>query len=336
MKVEDVITMISNKTGIKTEDLKKELEGILETFKKELPDLTQEAAENMSANKMSALYRKQMISTGETFNGIIVSIGRRFDMVEKKRKVQQKVVDANFEQAVKDKLCNEDGVLLYWEPAEKVAKMADWQKKNLGTKIPMTDFRRTLSAITMVEGKLISSEIRLRGKNSEVVPKLFTKMSYTGFKLRTSTEDFYRINDSGSFIPKYEGVLTETEVNSLFLSMFKDKIITLDKISEFVDAHQGQYSPESLAIMKVNVIDISTTETSTGSTIVSVADNTIPMDEIITCWVPDYIKVTFPEASEIYVIGSPKIDDEKKSISVEGIFVPSIYKLPETKSVEKW
>lgn len=341
MKIEEIIQIISDKTEKKPEELKEEVKGIFEGLKKENPDEADENLQVIAANKLLSLYRKKMVprSKGTKFDGVIVAIGRRYDLVGNKRVTQQKVVDANPEQAVIDKLCDEKGALLYWEPAEKVAKMVDWQKKNLGTKIPEVDFRRTLLAVTIIEGKPIETEIRLRGTNSEVIPKLFTKMSYNGFKVDLpSTDTLYKINDSGEFAPEYGDALTEEEADSLLATVFKKRVMTLDKIEDFVSEHEGQYSPEALAIVKVNVIDIGTTPTKTGSTIVSVADDTIPIDEIVTCWIPEHMKITFPETSTIYVVGTPKSKDEKKSIGVEGIFVPKIYSVPDTKDIEteKW
>jgi len=341
VKVEEIIQMISDKTEKKPEELKEEVKGIFEGLKKENPDEADENMQAIAGNKLLSLYRKKMIprSKGTKFDGVIIAIGRRYDLVGNTRITQQKVVDANPEQAIKDKLCNEKGDLLRWEPAEKIAKMAGWQKENLGDIIPETDFRRTLLAITIVDGKPIETEIKLRGTNSEVIPKRFTKMTYNGFMVeQTSTDTLYKINDSGEFAPEYGKELTEEEAESLFATIFKNRVITLDKIDAFVNEHQRQYSPEALAIIKVNVIDIGTTPTKTNSTIVSVADDTIPIDEIVTCWVPEHMKITFPETSTIYVIGTPKSKDEKRSIGVEGIFVPKIYSVPDIKDIEteKW
>lgn len=339
MKIEEIIEMISTKTGKKPEELKAEVKEIFDSLKKENPDEADENLQVIATNKMQSLYRKKMTSRGEQFNGIIVGVGRRFDMVENKRATQQKIVDANPEQAIIDKLCNEKGDLLQWEPAEKVDKMPKWQKDNLGKVIPETDFRRTLLAVTIVDGKPIETEVRLRGENSKVVPKTFTKMSYRGFKVeQTSTDTLYKINDSGSFAPEYGDELTEEEAESLFKSLFSKRIMALDKIDTFASENVGRYSPEALMVMKVNVIDINTTPTKTGSTIVSVADDTIPIDEIVTCWVPEYMKITFPETSTIYVIGVPKSKDDKRSISVEGVYVPKIYVVPDAKDIEteKW
>lgn len=337
MKANEAIKVISTKTGKTPEELEKEMKDIFEGLKKGSPEEEEENLQAIASNKLLSLYRKKMISRGEKFNGIVIAIGRQYDLVGNKRIAQQKIVDANQEQAKMDKLCDEKGNLLYWEPSEKVEKMATWQKKNLGTIMPKEDLRRTLLAVTIIDGKPIETEIRLRGENSKIIPKMFTEMSYNGFKIeQTSTEDLYKINDSGVFSPEYGDALTENEVESLFKSVFGKRIMTLDKIDTFVNEHDKQYSPEALAIMKVNVIDIGTTPTKTRSIVVSVADDTIPIDEIITCWFPEEHKITFPETSTIYVVGTPKSKDEKRSISVEGFFVPKIYSIPEIVNEEKW
>lgn len=368
MKLDDAIKMISQKTKKDTDLLKKEFEGVLNEVKKAMPDETEEIQLSIATNKLYRSYRKKMNSSGEEYTGVFTSIGGRFDMIKKRRAALQEeidIVNEKFESISKEstagfsedgikvheteilslkdtlsQMMNEEGELLFYETPEKQETMQTWQKKNLGTVMPVTDFKRSVNGVVIVDGKSIRFEMRLRNDNSTVIPKLFTNASFRGFKLENpSTETDYILNDSGIFTPEYGEELNESEVQGLFKKLYSDKMIDSTEIDAFQTAHSSEFSP--MAIMKVDVVDISTNTTKNGSKIMTVADDGIPMDEVMICWIPEFFEFNFTDEATVYLVGTPKKDDKDKiSIGVSGIFVPELYRaaVPETKDIDtdKW
>ena len=327
--VKETLEKISEKTGNSVEKLQGELTTILENFKKLAPSESEEQLKAMSINRLVSQYRKQMLSKGDKFEAFFIGMGNRFDMVKKKREAILSVANTNPEKALEDKMIDKDGNPLFWESAEKVAKMADWQKKNLGTKMPETDFKRSLFGIINIDGKFVKLELRTRGNNSEVIPKMFTKVSFTGFKLdNASTDTKIVMNDSGVFNPiESEEKVDESALLKILGDVHKNESISLNQLDEFIDAHNGEYNP--LMVAKVNVIEISAHTTKGGSNIINVSDDTVDLEDIFTCWLPEYIGLNFPETAEIFIIGTPKRGDNGISIGLSGVYVPKIFRVQE-------
>lgn len=341
MKLDNAIKMISQKTKKDTGLLKKEFEGILNEVKTAMPDETEETLMEIATNKMFRSYRKKMNSSGQEYTGFFISIGGRFDMIKKRRAaLEEAIEEVGEEKALELKMIDDKGNLLFYETPEKLTTMKDWQKKNIGTEMPLMDFKRSVLGAVIVDGKPIRFEMRLRGNNSKVIPKLFAKTTFRGFKLdNASTETDYTLNDSGTFAPEYTDDLTETEVIGLLKELYEDRMIESTDVDAFTAAHGSEFSP--MAVMKVDVIELSTNTTKNGSKIMSVADDGIPLDEIMICWVPEFFEFNFMENATIYLIGSPKKDDKGKiSIGVSGMYIPTIYReaVPETKDIDtdKW
>lgn len=327
----DKIKEISEKTGTTEEVLKKEFGEIFADMKSKVSEGTSDdKIQSMATNKLLSSYRKQLLSNGEKFEGIFIGAGGVFDMVKKRRQLLLDKYAEDPEKAIEEKMVEIENDIAYplqWAPKDDVAKMIgpnEWKKKNLGKRLPETDFKRTLYGVVKTKDGLIKMQMSIRNKNSNVMPKMFSVCTFIGFNLRTSTNEMIYLNDSGLFAPKYTDELSEAAVIDIIDKIYKNDFLELSQVQEFIDSHANEFNP--LMISKVSVVELSPMKTKTNSSMVIVADDSIPIDVTFACWIPEDIELDFPETSEIYIVGSPRLYEGKYSISIAGIFVPELYR----------
>jgi len=408
----DLLNEISKKDGKKTVDeLKGELDGLLAELKTKAPNEDEQKLKDIAVNQLRSKYRKKLFSgnKGTEFKGTFIKVGRKIDMVKKRRNIILEAYNADPESAKERGMVDSEGNPLNYESSDSFNSMPDWkikynfelfsefverekkagrnfikskeefltayvksekitdeeayekfvkeEKENkagklilvkeellnkvsngervIGKAIPETDYSRTCLGIVYIEGKPVKMKINLRKNNTDVIPELFKKTTFNGYKKQTSTDDNYLLNDNGVFAPKYEGDLDEETTTYILENVYGDSFKTLEELDQFIIDTAEIF--DATLVTKVNVIEIPAIETKTGTKLVTVSDDTVALDKIFTCWIPKEMEINFADTAQIYIIGSANKNDETNAISINvaGIYVPPIFRneLPNSESV---
>ena len=369
MKLDELINIIAKGTGKNVEDLKKEFDETLTKNKEAMKGWNEEAIIGFTMNSFQAQYRKMLTSKGQLYEGVFIGshMQRRtrnqkayddiMDYYKKKpddaitKKMVKISMDENGEQIVKP---------LFFSSQDDFVKKQDWQIKNefeesgegiltkngktyIGKEITPDGKEKTVFGFIQTEdNKFVKMELKLRKKNVDVDIPLFTIVKFKGFKLQSSTDEYIKLNDSGEFAPIVVRELEDNEVETFLNNLYKERFYTLDQIEEVAKKVSEEFN--GFGITKAMVMEIPPIVTKTGSGLINITDETMPLlDEEdnpimpIPCWTPADMRINFPERVQIYVIGVPRLGDEnKKSISVCGLYVPKIFRnsIPEKESIE--
>jgi len=349
---------ICQKTGKTKEQLQNELEVVF----KELPEsMVEEARKKMAVNRIVAQYRKQLSSASETFEGVVIGAPEKMDMVARFREDALRIYKENPEDAIRKGIVDPAGNPLFYEPQDRFEKLLDWQRdiryeqkpngtllwkdgtKWIGKKMPESDYQRLVFGAIFKKEGTIPMVLRLRGDNCNKVIPRFVRMTFNGLKLRTTTPELYRINDAGQINFETVKEISEAELMTIFNTVFKNHLITADKFEEYYNQHT---EATRFIIMKALVTEILPTQTSYGSQMVRIEDETMGFiddnNEVIppiTCFIPESTPINFPEGSEVYVIGKPNITDRGRNIGVYGIYTPKIFRNTQVQEIsgeKKW
>lgn len=369
LKLEELIAVIAKGTGKKSEDLKTEFDELLKKNKEVMKGWEENAIVGFTMNAFQAQYRKMLTSKGQLYEGVFVgSHGARRTRNQKAYDdimdyYKKNPDDAIAKQMVKlyiDEKGNEIVKPRFFSKQEDFAKKQDWQIKNefeesdnglltlngkkyTGKEITPDGKERTIFGFVKKEDDgFIKMELKLRKKNVDINLPLFAVIKFKGFKLQSSKDDYMKLNDSGEFVPNIVRELKDNEVDTFLNSLYKERFFTLSEINDYANKISQEFN--GFGIIKAMIMEIPPITTKTGAELINITDETMELlDEEdnpippIPCWTQPSMVINFPERSQIYIIGVPRIGDEdKKSISVCGFYVPRIFRnsVPEKESIE--
>jgi len=329
----NVIEMVMTKTGKQKEELHKELDEIFSSLDKSLPE---NVRKKFAINRFTATYRKILSSNAQIFEGVFIGGTGAFDLVAKRRREALELFKTNPEKAIKQGITDNNGVPLRWASEKDQKRMQKWQKDQLGKPLPEEDIQRTLIGVVKIEkesgsSKYIQMRFKARGRNTEVNPPTGIPVKYNGLMTKKSTEDLAYINDAGELKFTVIGeTLKSEQMETLIKGAFKNQIINLSQFDTYCQQHQEW---ERMVAVKATVVEIVPRPMASGNQIIRIQDETMNFLDsegnvipAITCWVPEWIPINFPEGSEVWVIGQNNMSDKGKSISVYGIYVPDAFK----------
>jgi len=301
-------------------------------------EASDEYKKEYAIRKLVASYRKVLASGAQTWKGVIIGATGRMNMVARRRRDAEKYFRENPEEAIKKGITDKDGNPLHYATPEELEKMPDWMAKRIGTLLPKEDWQRTAFGVVKAKEEWRITQLRLRGENTKVKIPMFTQLTFNALELQSSTEELAKLNDAGTLNFNVEKELSDKEVKNLLQTKFKDNVITISQFDEFCEKHQewGRF-----AIIKAIITEINPQPTSMGSQMIRIEDSTMDFlddkgDVVppIVCFVDEEM-ITFPERSEVYIVGQPNVTDRGKNIGVFGIFVPKTFRnlVPNPRSV---
>lgn len=335
MTNQEIIDIIIKKQNLTKEDVNKELKALYELIKDmefdgKTPEETEAIKKEMATKRFITLYRKLLSSTVETFTGVFIGESGSMDMVAKRRKEAGELFKNDPQKAISKGITDSHGIPLYFATEEQQKTMPVWAKKRVGKPLPETDIQKWTIGLVDIKEKTIPMIFRIRGDNTKTVLPLFKQIKFNGVSLQSSTEELARINDAGSLNIRVEKSLSDIEIEAMFKKYFKNQIITLEQMEKFVQQHQEF---NRFAIIKADIVSINPIPLANGTTIVNISDNTLSFIDAkgnilrgVTCWVPEYINIDFPENAEIWIIGVPNVNERGKSINAMGIYTPTMFK----------
>lgn len=347
MEVKDLLTIISKKTGKTEEVLKTELDKIFDDID---DSIKEDDRKIMATNKLRSSYRKQLASKGKQYKIIPIADANTFDMVGKARKQAIEEAAANPIIAEQQNLLNEKGDPLYNTTQQKFNDMTDWQmdqrfeqhekghlqdaagKLYRGKKMPEHDYNKTVIVAVQTDKGWEPCALRIRGNNTFVkLPTDFGVYTIVGYEPKSSEEGNRLLNDNRELKFKPTGEkLSEEKIISLLENEFSEHAMLLDDMIQWC---QDNTDFNRFAIMKVMVSEIIPNDEGKSWQIIKVEDDSMGFEDEngdivqpITVFLPGDKEITFPERSEVYLIGQPNVNDKGKSIGGMGFYVPAMYR----------
>lgn len=361
MEYAQIIQKIMEKTGKTQEQLQQEMTEIYKTLEK-MPT-TDEDKKIIAQRRLVSSYRKALSSRAEIFEGIFIRAMPAMNILAKRKADAVKMFKDNKEDCIAKGITDENGIPLFYEEPDRFKKMPEWARKQryeelengpladdegktwIGKKMPEKEMHRTINGVVKVGEQFLPLVFRTREANTGVKVPLFAQLKFNGLKLKNSTEELIRINDSGGLNITVIKQISDVETENLLKAKFPNNLLTLDKFEEYCSQHSEF---DRFIITKVMVTEILPKKTSLGATMITVEDEKMEIIDdnnqiipSIMCFIQNEDLLTFPEKAEVWIIGKPNITERGKNIEVHGIFTPAIYRnlVPETKSVtgeKKW
>lgn len=366
------IKTISVKTGKTTEELMKQFETELQIVSGFDPTASEENKMKSGLQRFISSYRKALQAKSELLEGVFIGYSAKRDMVGKLREEAMAAFNANKQLAiekhyVKMGVIEENGTMreivqpLYRSTQADFEKLQDWQikqkfieddngyllkagKKYSGNIVPINEFRKSVYGIAKKVGTkdFVKMELQLRGDNTNVAIPLFTRIKFGGFVTQGSTTQLMKVNDVTGFSITPEVAIGDEEIKKIIDLYYKDSIINLMGIDNFLAKHNGEWSPIMAA--KVTVTEIVPLNPKNKVQVIRIEDDTMPLQDAegkpippITCFLAKDYKINFPEKAEVIIIGSPSKNEKGAIISIYGVYVPKAYRnsIPITKPIEQ-
>lgn len=347
MKVSELIEVISKKTGKTTQELDAEMNALFASMDVSIPESERVL---MAKNKLQAQYRKQLAGGAKEFSVYAIAAGNTMDMVKNARRDALETAQKNPSLNKSQNLLDEQGNPLYNTTQKKFQDMAEWQvkqrfeeysdghlmdsngKKYRGKPMPENDFNKMVILAVDTEKGLIPGIFRVRGENTSVaIPDDFAEYKIMAVEGKGDNSKVIKLNDTKNLTFRATGKkLTDAEVQQVLTQVFKENWMNLGDMDDWCANHSDF---DRFAVMKVRVTEIVPTAGKSGWQIIRVEDDTLGFEDAkgnivspITVFLAPDKKIEFPEASEIYLIGQPSVNDKGKSISGMGIYVPKAIK----------
>lgn len=334
------ILQITEKLGVKEEDIRSEYDKLLKEEATIHSDLSEEEQTKRALTRLGLVYKRQLRSPAVGFEGMVLAVGDCIDVVAKKKADAIKIFNQNPEQAIEAGLTDKEGI-----PLETKATWPDGRPNAaFGTPYPEHSYWRQVFGVAT------------KANVEEDTPKYFI-MSINGEKATKNVEGFKPVKfraidkttseNSDSLYQLNASMFTEFEPSSMNLPPIKELIETymlgfktsLSKMEEYYELHKEDRG--RIAVIEGDVSMLVLEPTSTGSRRMILEDDMSAIDfdsTGLTCWLPPNINIDFAEGSKVMVIGrltqGKKRDADGNQTEEAGdmmMNVYSVYAIPEFK-----
>lgn len=335
MDKNEYIKSWAEKLSLTVEEVEAEFLKVYESEKELHPDLSDDQKTLRSLQRLALMYKKQLKSPAEGFEGVIIGTSTPFDMAAKQRREALELFREDPQTAVGQGVTDEEGT-----PLDTRAEWGSGRPNPMfGKPLPETNYIRNVWGIAK--------------KKKDAAPKLF-QMSITGSKASNILPVFkpvrfmaidksqeptaYKLNSS-----QFTNFVVDTNLN---LPKYKDlvnNVLGLTKISALEDYHKLNGTDfNSIVCIEADVSLLNLEPTAFGSRIMLVDDPEATLENLdsnaVTCWIGEETEINFAEGSKVLVVGRTGQSfkkDENKNVTDElgdvTINVFGVYALPEYK-----
>lgn len=310
----------------KSTDTKEQVNAHAERISKEYlaRGFDQDDVDRLVPQALQAYYKKQLKSTANAFEGIVLGKTNTWDMAKKPNAlVKEKIESLGLKGAMDAGFVNSEGEYLYND--------FDWRK---GKPIPDNDYQCSVYMVadTGENDDFEVAIMRLRGNNCDIVPPLFEPVSFRavkGKKDNTGRRQLYDIK-----VTEFEPVGAEGFDASEFFEGQLSKLIDVVQLSDLEQWHDANVDNfNRMCVSKVNCVRINMTDDTVASNVMEVDDISLELDmeksNTITVWVPKRIDVNFPENTmEMLLVSQTSQNDEGEiSLNCLGLWVHPAFRV---------
>jgi len=284
----------------------------------------QDDVDRLVPQALQAYYKKQLKSTANAFEGIILGRTNTWDMAKKPRNiVREKIEELGLKGAMDAGFVNSEGEYLYND--------YDWRK---GKSIPENDYQCSVFMVadTGENDEFEIAIMRLRGDNCEIVPPLFEPVSFRAVKGKMDNNGRRQLYDIK--VTEFEPVGADSFDALDFFENQLSKLIDVVQLSDLEQWHDANVDNfNRFCISKVNCVRINMTDETVASNVMEVDDISLELDmeqsNTITVWVPKRVDVNFPENTMEMLLVSQTSQNNEGNISLNclGLWVHPAFRV---------
>jgi len=273
--------------------------------------------ERLMPQALQAYYKKQLKSTANAFEGVILGKSNVWDMAKKPRAaVKAKIEELGLKGAMEAGFVNGEGEYLYND--------FDWRK---GKPIPESDLQRSVYMVADTDdGTFELALLRLRGSNCELVTPHFAPVSFRAVKGKKDAKGRRLLYDIK--VSEFEKVAA-SDFNFMeffentVMGLAKKSVIQLADVEQWHDANADDFN--RFCFSKVNCVRINFTDDSIASNVMEIDDISLElnMDQLntVTVWMPKHITVDFPENTMEMILVSQSSQNNEGDVSLNALGV---------------
>lgn len=298
----------------KPKELEEEYQRRIIEDKTEHPTLTDDERDEFVLSAMQGFYKRQFMSPAKVFEGTIIGILPKFDMVKNIRKTALDLYAKDPERAITEGYTDNEGIPLYLTP--------EWRQ---GKPIPDNDWNRKLILIAFQpeaeEEKLKEPRIyqmSLTGDKADLLPPMFRKITFRA----GISKDGSRLYSSG--VTEFKDLGEEVPVSTI-IEVLKDRFVHLENLRNWFQKHvdsEGRIGFDEFVMTRGSVSRLSLQGTDYSKGVITLTDLNLGFvgeDEAIqsdiTCWIPYEIDdryFNFAEGSKAFVVGRPSLTENNE------------------------
>ena len=295
----------AEKLSVPIEQINAEFDRILLEEKSIHPDLSQEQQELRTLKRLALVYKKQMRSPAEGFEGIILGTSDCVDAIANKRREAIEVFKVDPQSAVAQGITDEDG-----NPLDTKETWNDGRANvNYGKPLPTNNFLRNVWVLAKsnkdASYRFLSMLLTGEKAKNENIP-IFTPVRF----MAIDKEDKLNSSQFTNFV-----IDNKLEMPNELLKLLEEKMdfVAIGEIEKYHASVKDDFNRLACVIGDVSALNLE--PTSMGSRVLSLEDADAALEDLdakgLTCWLPPRINIDFAEGSKIVVIGRTSQGNKK-------------------------